>query len=169
MELVFEWEPRKDQANLKKHGITFTEATSVFGDRLARIFADEVTLPRSSARSLSVIRGRSDSCWFVSPNARNRKSGSSAPGVQPGGNSAIMKNTSRPKSKPTRSDGLRPEYRFDYTKAKPNRFAGRVRTGSLAVLLDPDVAQVFQDAESVNTVLRALMTTMPDRRVRETR
>ena len=49
------------------------------------------------------------------------------------------------------------------------RFAGRVRTGSLAVLLDPDVAQVFQDAESVNTVLRALMTTMPDRRVRETR
>ena len=41
MDLVFEWDPRKDQANLEKHRITFSEATSVFGDPLARIFADE--------------------------------------------------------------------------------------------------------------------------------
>jgi len=41
MDLVFEWEPRKDQANLEKHRITFSEATTVFGDPLARIFADE--------------------------------------------------------------------------------------------------------------------------------
>lgn len=59
---------------------------------------------------------------------------------------------------------MRPEYRFDYAKAKPNRFAGRVQKGSVAVLLDPDVARVFTDAESVNAVLRALMTTMPVRR-----
>jgi hypothetical protein len=80
-----------------------------------------------------------------------------------------MKNTSLPKTKPRESNGLQPEYRFDYAEAKPNRFADRVRTGSLAVLLDPDVAQVFQDAESVNTVLRALLTTMPARRLRRTR
>jgi len=41
MDLVFEWDPRKDRANLEKHGVTFSEATSVFGDPLARIFADE--------------------------------------------------------------------------------------------------------------------------------
>ena len=41
MELVFEWDPRKDQANWTKHRIRFIEATSVFGDPLARIFADE--------------------------------------------------------------------------------------------------------------------------------
>jgi len=41
MDLVFEWDPRKDQANLEKHRITFSEATTVFGDPLARIFADE--------------------------------------------------------------------------------------------------------------------------------
>jgi len=41
MELVFEWNPHKDRANFEKHRITFTEATSVFGDPLARIFADE--------------------------------------------------------------------------------------------------------------------------------
>jgi len=77
-----------------------------------------------------------------------------------------MKSTSRPKAKTTLSNGLQPEYRFDYTKARPNRFANRVRPGSVAVLLDPDVAQVFQNAESVNTVLRALLSTMPARLAR---
>ncbi len=61
-------------------------------------------------------------------------------------------------------DGLWPEYSFDYSNAKPNRFADRARPGSVAVLLDPDVARVFKNAESVNAVLRALMTTMPARK-----
>jgi hypothetical protein len=77
-----------------------------------------------------------------------------------------MKTTSRPSQKTSRSDGLQPEYRVDYSKAKPNRFANRVHSGSIAVLLDPDVAKVFQDAESVNSVLRALLSTMPVRRTR---
>ena len=53
------------------------------------------------------------------------------------------------------------EYRFDYSEAKPNRFAAQVRSGSRAVLLDPDVAAVFSTRESVNTILRALIETMP--------
>jgi len=74
-----------------------------------------------------------------------------------------MKTKSRTKAKPKRADGLRPEYRFDYATSKPNRFAGK-RPGAVAVLLDPDVARVFKSAESVNDVLRALLTTMPGRR-----
>ncbi|MDR3703810.1 MAG: hypothetical protein P4L56_29445 [Candidatus Sulfopaludibacter sp.] len=75
-----------------------------------------------------------------------------------------MRKTSqtKPKAKPT--DGLRSEYRFDYTKARHNRFADRVQPGSVAVLLDPDVARVFKNGESVNAVLRALVATMPGRR-----
>jgi hypothetical protein len=80
-----------------------------------------------------------------------------------------MKSTSRPSAKTNQSNELLPEYRFDYTKAKPNRFANRVRPGSVAVLLDPDVARVFQSAESVNTVLRALLSTMPARSTRGSR
>lgn len=72
-----------------------------------------------------------------------------------------MKNTRKAETKTKRDNGLRSEYRFDYSKAKPNRFAGRTRPGSVAVLLDPDVAQVFKSPESVNAVLRALMATMP--------
>jgi len=56
---------------------------------------------------------------------------------------------------------MQPEYRFDYRKAKPNRFAARVKPGSRAVVLDPDVAAVFTTPDSVNAVLRALIETMP--------
>jgi uncharacterized DUF497 family protein len=41
MSLVFEWHPRKAQANIRKHDVTFVEAVSVFSDPLARIFVDE--------------------------------------------------------------------------------------------------------------------------------
>ena len=75
-----------------------------------------------------------------------------------------MKNTSQSKLRPKRDNGLQPEYHFDYTKAKPNRFAEGARPGSVAILLEPDVARVFKSAESVNAVLRALVATMPSRR-----
>jgi uncharacterized DUF497 family protein len=41
MELVFEWDALKELANLRKHGISFSEAVSAFADPLARIFPDE--------------------------------------------------------------------------------------------------------------------------------
>jgi hypothetical protein len=72
-----------------------------------------------------------------------------------------MKKMPKTKTKAKRESGLRPEYRFDYSKAKPNRFAEPTRPGCVAVLLDPDVANVFKSPESVNAVLRALMATMP--------
>ena len=75
-----------------------------------------------------------------------------------------MKSTSRTKPRTKQPDPLEAEYRFNYGEAKPNRFAGRIPKGSVAILLDPDVARVFKRPESVNAVLRALMTTMPGRR-----
>ena len=40
MDLQFEWDDAKAKANLKKHGVAFDEALSVFADPLARIFDD---------------------------------------------------------------------------------------------------------------------------------
>jgi hypothetical protein len=55
-------------------------------------------------------------------------------------------------------DELLPKYRFDYKKAKPNRFANRSGKPKLTVVvLDEDVAEVFSTPESVNKVLRALI------------
>ena len=39
-DLHFEWDPPKAAANLKKHGIGFDEAKSVFADERAKLIAD---------------------------------------------------------------------------------------------------------------------------------
>lgn len=39
--IKFEWDPRKDAANQKKHGVSFAEAQSVFFDDYAVQFYDE--------------------------------------------------------------------------------------------------------------------------------
>jgi hypothetical protein len=72
-----------------------------------------------------------------------------------------MQQRSPTRKKAEQLDELAPEYGFEYGKAKPNRFAKRTRPQSVAVLLDPDVAKVFETGEAVNAVLRALMMTMP--------
>ena len=37
---TFDWDPAKAQANLKKHGVSFDEARTVFYDDNARLIAD---------------------------------------------------------------------------------------------------------------------------------
>jgi len=59
-------------------------------------------------------------------------------------------------------DELLPEYRFDYKKAKPNRFANRSGKQQMTVVvLDEDIAGIFSTPEAVNKVLRALIEAMP--------
>ncbi len=38
--MEFEWDNRKAASNLKKHGVSFREAASIFGDPLALTFDD---------------------------------------------------------------------------------------------------------------------------------
>ncbi len=56
---------------------------------------------------------------------------------------------------------MRPEYRLDYGKARPNRFVGRVPANAVAVVLDPDVTSVFDSSDSVNALLRSVVRAMP--------
>jgi hypothetical protein len=55
---------------------------------------------------------------------------------------------------------MRTEYRFDYQQARPNRFSGQAKD-RVVVVLDPDISTVFTIPEAVNTILRALISTMP--------
>jgi hypothetical protein len=59
---------------------------------------------------------------------------------------------------------MRREYRFDYRKARPNRFAPLLKGKTVAVVLDPDVASVFQSSESVNSLLRSVIAAFPEPR-----
>jgi hypothetical protein len=57
-------------------------------------------------------------------------------------------------------DELREHYDFDYSKAKPNRFAHQFSEESVVVVLDPDVAAVFPTSETANQALRVLITAL---------
>ena len=45
-------------------------------------------------------------------------------------------------------DDVRPEY--DFSRARPNKYAARYSKGSIVITLDPDVAAVFPGAREVN-------------------
>jgi hypothetical protein len=56
------------------------------------------------------------------------------------------------------ADDILPEY--DFRGVRRNQYAERFAAGTRAVILDPDVASVFEDAASVNEALRALAKVM---------
>ena len=47
---------------------------------------------------------------------------------------------------------------YDFSGGVRGKYVDRFPTGSSVIVLDPDVAQVFTDSESVNQALRALVT-----------
>ena len=55
---------------------------------------------------------------------------------------------------------LAPEYRFDYSKSRANRFARQIGKNAVVVVLDPDVAAVFRDPKRVNSLLRATISAL---------
>jgi uncharacterized DUF497 family protein len=57
MEFGFEWDPEKAAANERKHGVTFGEASTVFGDPFARTRPDPL---HSLAEERWVTLGQSD-------------------------------------------------------------------------------------------------------------
>lgn len=69
--------------------------------------------------------------------------------------------TSKASAKPEAPDDLRDEYRLDYAQSRPNRFASRMSGTTVAVVLDPDVAAVFDTSESVNRLLRSVISALP--------
>ena len=69
----------------------------------------------------------------------------------------------RRKNDKKNADGLRSEYRVDYASSRSNRFADRIGTDAVAVVLEPDVAQVFTSADSVNQLLRSVIAALPVR------
>ena len=57
MELKFEWDPRKAVKNQARHGVSFEEGASVFGDLLGRIVDDR---RHSEAEQRAVLLGTSE-------------------------------------------------------------------------------------------------------------
>jgi hypothetical protein len=58
-------------------------------------------------------------------------------------------------------EDMLPEYHLDYSKARPNRFAKGIAEGSLVVVLEPELAQVYKTPERVKAILEAIAQAMP--------
>jgi len=61
-------------------------------------------------------------------------------------------------------DTLRPEY--DFQGGIRGKYVARYRAGTNVVVLDPDVAEAFGNADAVNRALRALLDVVPVRRAK---
>ena len=65
------------------------------------------------------------------------------------------------------SDDMRAEYDFDYSKAVRGKYYRQAVAGTNLMLIEPELAKVFRDSESVNRALRLLVDTAaaarPDR------
>ncbi|OGV72752.1 MAG: hypothetical protein A3K19_02945 [Lentisphaerae bacterium RIFOXYB12_FULL_65_16] len=75
-----------------------------------------------------------------------------------------MKRTVKAETVDSARDEMQAEYRFDYRKSRPNRFATRASDARIAVTLDADVAVVFTSAKAVNRALRAMIEVVPAHR-----
>ena len=71
------------------------------------------------------------------------------------------KNNSATNQNLEENSDLLPEYNFDYSKARSNRFATQINSSNITVTLESDVAKVFKTSEDVNQALRAILTAIP--------
>jgi uncharacterized DUF497 family protein len=142
----------KAKANLRKHGVSFDEAASVFFDPLALSgddpdhSADEsrfITFGVSSrGRLLTIIHTvRGESIRIISARVRQE-----------------LKGRSMKKARNSKSDEMRTQYkRSDFKKLERGKFYQRVVAGSNVVALDPKVAKAFPNSAIVNQTLNDLL------------
>jgi uncharacterized DUF497 family protein len=149
--MQFEWDPGKAAANLAKHQVSFEEPISVFEDPLATTVPDVehsfdeerfLTTGVTSQQRIVIVwhTDREDAVRIIGLARRQT------------GSDKIMSLDNRTDPEP---DEMQPEY--DIRGGVRGKYYDRYRAGTNIVLLEPDVAKVFHDSDSVNRALRALI------------
>ncbi len=150
----FAWDPKKDRDNHAKHGVSFTEALTIFADPLSLTKQDPdhswfehryLTLGLSQAYRILVV-AHSDQGGVIRiisarpANRRERKQ------LEVGGWIAEMRSE------------------YDFSDGVRGKYADRFSTDCVFVQLDSDVAAAFPDPEVINETLRALIPQAERRR-----
>jgi uncharacterized DUF497 family protein len=68
----FEWDPRKASRNHRKHGVTFHEAATTFGDPLAITYYDP-DHSLAEKRFITIGLSKADRCLVIAHTDRNEK------------------------------------------------------------------------------------------------
>ena len=167
MALRFSWDPRKAASNLRRHGVSFEEAVTAFGDPLSLTIPDPL---HSESEDRFVLLGLSaNSRLLVVVHAERgdddiRIIALGSPTVENGLSMKKASKSSRTKkaSRRINDDEILPEY--DFSNAVRNKYAERYAEGTNLVLLEPDLAEQFPDSKSVSRALRAYLKSKSKRR-----
>src|SRR5258705_255521 len=135
MALGFSWDSRKAAGTERKHGVSFEGC---------------YRLRRSSVTS-SVATTR-ESSTLGSPPVEN------GPSMKKATKGTRTKKVSRRNG----DDEMRPEY--DFSGGVRGKYAKRYAEGTNLILLEPDLAAEFPDAQSVSPALRAFLKSRSKRR-----
>jgi hypothetical protein len=147
----FEWDSAKATKNLRKHGVSFEEASSVFYDPLAVTGADPTI--RKVRQGWSPLACRRPASFSLYPILSVLKQSASSALVS----QLSLKGASMKKVKST-SDELRAEYkRSDFKKLERGKYYERIKASPNVVVLDPEVAAVFPNSAAVNKALHSLV------------
>jgi len=147
----FEWDPKKAATNLRKHGVSFDEAATVFQDDLS-LTGDDPNHSVSEERFITFGVSSAGRLLVVAHTERGDRIRILSARLLPG-----LKGSST-KRADTDLDELRPEYRReDFGTMVRGKYAARMRESSNIIVLDPDVAEAFPNAQAVNRALRALL------------
>ena len=147
MALTFEWDTNKARPNLVKHGVSFEESSTLFGDPRALTIPDPVH-SRLEARFVRMALHIGRNWWLSFTRSAATISASSAH------DSRTDENDRRVNKARKRNNEMLREY--DFSQGIRGKYARRYLKGSNVVVLEPDVAKVFPNAQAVNSSLRSL-------------
>lgn len=138
----FEWDAKKAAFNFKKHKVAFNDAATVFLDPLAITFEDP-DHSLDERREITIGCTLNGQVVFVS----HREVAGCFRII------SVMKKT--PKTK--RVDDLRHEYNLENLRSGVRgKYHPQATAGTNLILIDPDLAKLFPDSDSVNRALRLL-------------
>jgi uncharacterized DUF497 family protein len=145
--LKFDWNSAKAATNLRKHGVSFEEAATVFGDPLALTFPDP-DHSRHESRFITIGRRFGNAYWSWRIRTADASSESSVPVGRQNANVRFM----------STADTLRKEYRReDLGAGTRGKYFRQYSKGTNLVLLDERVALAFPNSDAVNEALLGLI------------
>lgn len=151
--MTFTWDLKK-AANLKKHGIDFREAATVFDDPLSATFPDP---DHSAGEQRFLIVGihtpvESSWCRTLRPAIRFGLSVREPPH---GVSESPMKRT-----RPAPSDDMRTEFDFASMKGGVRgKYVRRAREGTNVVLIEAEVSDALPTEQAVHEALKGVLNT----------
>jgi uncharacterized DUF497 family protein/predicted DNA binding CopG/RHH family protein len=132
-DLRFGWDPEKADANLRKHGVSFEEATSVFYDGLAVEFYDD---ENSEWEDRFLLLGLSATLRLLMVCHCYREEDRSFA-------SSLLVRQRRTRRSTTQGDNMKAEYDLSQMKSRRNPYARQLKK-QVTLRVRPDVIEYFK-------------------------